>query len=174
MMILVIGNPDSGKSKIAEDKVTELASGKKVIYLATMMPSDDEAIARIMRHKARRAGKSFATIESPVKADAALIEYIEENETFDICLLECVSNLVGNEMHHEDNAGLSDEDLAKLILDEIKNMNENLSVLVAVTNEFERSPEYSEETLRYIDITDRVNEGLIRMSDEVIDTRSGA
>ena len=53
MVTLVIGGAASGKSEYAEARALSLP-GKRV-YLATMRPSDGECLARIEKHRLRRA-----------------------------------------------------------------------------------------------------------------------
>ena len=101
MIILVLGTPDSGKSRIAEDLAMELAAGQDKLYIATMIPFDEEGRARIEKHRKMRDGKGFVTVEKAVRVDSLIEEQPDLNEK--CCLLECMSNLVGNEMHDSRN-----------------------------------------------------------------------
>ncbi len=160
-MILVVGRPDSGKSKLAEDMVLELSGGRRKIYIATMIPFGEEGKRRIEKHRRLREGKSFETVECPV--DFGSIRGIEGA----VCLLECVSNLVGNEMHKEGREGYSPEEIADLVLEEIELLSSRASELVAVTNEFESEDGFDEDTRKYIEITDLVNKKLLAIADRV-------
>jgi adenosylcobinamide kinase/adenosylcobinamide-phosphate guanylyltransferase len=53
-LVLVLGGTRSGKSRFGLRRVTELASGKRVTYLATARPGDAELDDRIRRHRADR------------------------------------------------------------------------------------------------------------------------
>lgn len=157
-MILVIGTPSSGKSRYAEDLALEIFGDEKRAYIATMIPYGDEGIARINKHRKLREGKGFLTYEKP--DDIYELAELFEQEKIENALLECVSNLVGNEIYSENNKGLSDEELTEVVISEIHAIDEKLKNLIVVTNEFESSLEYDEETNRYIQITSMVNERL--------------
>ena len=98
MMILVTGGSGSGKSAFAEDCVLALGE-KKRIYIATMFPFDEESKKRVARHRNMRKGKGFETVECYAGLKNVRID---KNSTV---LLECMSNLVANEMFQESGAG---------------------------------------------------------------------
>ena len=162
-MILVLGRPDSGKSKIAEDLIMELSGGGRKIYLATMIPYGEEGQRRIEKHRKLREGKDFETVECPMD--------LRSQSGFGgaYCLLECVSNLVGNEMHVEERLNWETKRVAELVLDEIRWLQEKTAGLVVVTNEFEKEEGFDEDTLRYIEITGLVNDGLRAMASRVVE-----
>ena len=98
-----------------------------------MQAFDEESHRRIRRHRHMRAGKGFETIE----------RYTELDELFIpkdcVVLLECMSNLVANEMFRED--GFHPE-VAEKITEEVKNLLSQAKHVVIVTNEIfsERDP----------------------------------
>ena len=95
MMILITGGSASGKSAFAEDKLLSFGD-KKRYYLATMAVWDEECRERIRRHRIKRSGKGFSTIEKPVDLkDVSL-------PGGSAALLECVSNLTANELFREE------------------------------------------------------------------------
>lgn len=94
MFTLVIGGSGSGKSEYAENLLADY-SGKKY-YLATMLMDSEDAGRRVQRHRKAREGKGFCTIEMGWNI-AALVEGVPELNDSAI-LLECLSNLVANEM----------------------------------------------------------------------------
>ncbi len=91
MLILVIGGSGSGKSEYAEQRCMELDIGPK-LYIATMEAYDEESLTRVARHRKMRSGKGFDTLECYTHLEEALIP---AGRTV---LLECMSNLVANEM----------------------------------------------------------------------------
>ena len=95
MIILVTGGSGSGKSEFAENCCMKLPAVEKR-YIATMQAFDEESRARIRKHQRARSGKGFATIEQGT--------HLEEVSLPKECtaLLECMSNLVANEMFAED------------------------------------------------------------------------
>ena len=97
MMILVTGGSGSGKSAFAEDCVVSFGKTDR-IYIATMYPFDEESRKRVQRHRKMRQGKGFETVECYTGLDKIRLP---ENCTV---LLECMSNLVANEMFQEEGA----------------------------------------------------------------------
>lgn len=166
-MILIIGSPDSGKSLMAEKIMTEAdgESGMKKAYIATMEPYGQEGINRIKKHRKQREGKGFITYEKTTGLEELLPTFAKAGLKF--ALLECVSNLVGNEIYNKKNAGKNDEELTNLICKEILALDENFDKYVVVTNEFEYEPSFDEETKRYVRITSMVNRLLEERADSV-------
>ena len=172
MIVLVLGRPDSGKSKMAEDIVMRLASGMDKLYIATMIPFGEEGDRRIEKHRNMRAGKGFLTVEKYTEVDSLIGEIRDLGDK--CCLLECMSNLVGNEMHDPRNLSLPDEDLEKLITEEVLALGKSCGHLVVVANCFLTEDEsYDDETRRYVRIADHVNEILKECADETCELAEG-
>lgn len=167
MFVLVVGTPDSGKSKLAEDIAITISAGERKIYLATMQVLDDDGIKRVEKHRKQRNGKGFETVEIPFDI-TDLIKSISDISGCTV-LLECISNLAGNEMHKENAVITSDilNDLAFKIIEDIKAVADKASNMVVVTNRFSIEDNYDEETIMYIKLVDLVNNGLIAIADEV-------
>lgn len=85
---LILGPNSSGKSKYAED--VAVASGSKLVYLATMVSQNEENVKRIEKHRLQRQGKGFETIEAAWNIDAIPVDKDA------VVLLEDASNLVAN------------------------------------------------------------------------------
>ena len=96
MNILISGGCKNGKSFFAQQLAAELAAGRPLYYIATMIPRDEEDRARIRRHIAERAGWGFTTIEQG-KSIASLIgrEDVDLSGSF---LLDSVTAVLENEM----------------------------------------------------------------------------
>ena len=94
MLVVVTGGSGSGKSAFAEETVLSFGEARR-IYIATMQAFDEESHRRIRRHRHMRAGKGFETIERYTELDELLIP------KDCVVLLECMSNLVANEMFRE-------------------------------------------------------------------------
>ena len=169
MIVLIIGYPDSGKSKIAEDIAVEMSSPGGRIYLATMIPYGEEGSERIAKHRAMREGKGFVTIEAPFDVAETLERAAAGGMLFDIrnktVLLECLSNLVANELfeRHADAAGLTEKTAADIL--RLSEMTENL---VIVSNHFEITEDFDEETRLYAEVMDKVNDRVAAFADKVI------
>ena len=174
MVILVIGSPSSGKSERAENLLLRLAErdrGEK-IYIATMVPYGEEGALRVERHRKLREGKNFRTIECP---DTVSRLVSGENRLMDAnCLLECMSNLIGNEMYLPDNQTIGDDELEEKIICEVGLLAKHSRNLVIVTNRFAKWEEgYDEATIRYVSLVERINERLRDMADRVDEIRNG-
>ena len=133
MMILVTGGSGSGKSAFAEDCIVAFGNARR-IYIATMYPFDEESRKRVKRHQAMRQGKGFDTLECYTGLARAAIP---EGSTV---LLECMSNLVANEMFQENGAH---ENTVKAVVDGVEFLQKQTENLVIVTNEiFSEAAEY--------------------------------
>ena len=85
-------------------------------------------------------------------------------------LLECISNLVGNEMYdNPDRAGMDEKAFAEEITKDIRLLEDSVSKLIVVSSVYEAKDEYSEETLKYIRYLDATNEAIKKIADEIIE-----
>ena len=160
MMILITGGSGSGKSEFAENKAFTL-SKEHLNYIATMVAFDEEAKKKIARHRQMRKDKNFHTIECYTSLNQ--LSFSKQ----DTVLLDCMSNLVANEMYQEDGAH---ENTVKHIMEGVRYIHKQVNNLVIVTNEvFSDGIVYDDETTRYIQYLGAVNESLARMADEVIE-----
>ena len=134
-----------------------------------MQVFDDEDMERVNRHRKNRADKNFKTIEQP--KDIALIMPEMKEEPSDI-LLECMSNLIANEMFSD---GIIN---GKKVLDKLKKeivlLNDSCRNFVIVSNNiFEDGIVYEAETMEYINILGDINIFLSGLSDEVWEVVAG-
>ena len=184
MIHLVTGGSGSGKSAYAEKLVTEQYKEDFKYYIATMQVYDEEGKARIKRHRQMRSGKGFTTIEQPVCIEEALTKIAkwegkqcvaaqEEMEGKQcIALVECMSNLVANEIFQEEEIGPCAA--VERILKGIKTLSKHLHGLVIVTNNvFEDGIEYDAGTQEYLKALGQINEGLASMADTVTEVVVG-
>lgn len=180
MIHLVIGGSGSGKSEFAENL---LVDSQRKYYIATMQVYDEEGRKKVARHQRLRAGKGFQTIEQPRNMHkAAEIVTRDRKETENEALLECMSNLVANEMFDgetEDFAnGMSETEREDFLVEKvtggIRTLAEKLDKLVIVSNNvFEDGISYDAQTMSYIRVLGRVNQELARMADHVTEVIVG-
>ena len=169
MVYLIIGGSGSGKSAYAERLMERFTGVTEKYYLATMQIFDEEGEKRKKKHKAARRGKGFLTIEQPRDIKKAA----EQIKTGSAVLLECMSNLVANEMFPADGV-VPGEQVKEKILAEIRALREAVSRLVVVTNNvFEDGVPYDEDTLAYIRTLGDINRCLIREADEATEVVVG-
>ena len=187
MMIMVTGGSGSGKSAYAEDCITELSKDCKKYYIATMQVFDEEGKQRIERHKNMRSGKNFKTIEQPYNVEDAIEKMDIKDPSKRTALLECMSNLVANELFDEtgvntilkkEEPALSDneviEKLTGYILNGVEKLNDIYENTVIVTNEvFSESTHYSNEMSVYKQVLGKVNCELAKAAVEVAEVIYG-
>ena len=170
MLELATGGSGSGKSAYAESRICEWnrQDPKPLFYIATMYPYGEETEKKIERHRMLRKGKGFETLEWYT----GLKPHLEEGslQGSDV-LLECMSNLVANEMYMESGAGCHAD---QAILEGIRELNQQCSNLVIVTNEvFSESVPDSPEMKEYKRILGRINCEIAAMADQVTEVIYG-
>lgn len=170
MTTLIIGGSGSGKSAYAEEYLIALSGEKKKYYLAAMQAFDEECRERIKRHRQKRAGKGFLTIEQSVRIQDAAARMEAGEKT---ALLECVSNLTANEMFGETRKRPEGE-VTQAVVDGIAKLQEKMTHFVIVSNNvFEDGEIYDEGTMDYIRAMGRINQRLAKMADEVVEVAVG-
>lgn len=200
MFELVTGGSGSGKSVYAEKRICQLQkkNDSQLYYIATMFPYGEETQRKIDRHRVQRAGKGFETLEWYTGL-AGKVEKMESGS--DVCLkqqdqelgnsgdslsknqevqkyfsegsvlLECMSNLVANEMYMEEGAK---EDTVEAIVQGVKRLKESCTNLVIVTNEvFSESVPDTAEMRLYKKNLGRINSRLAEMADQVTEVIYG-
>ena len=164
MIHLVTGGSGSGKSRYAEEQICQLGEGKR-IYIATMSADDEESLKRIARHREMRKDLQFETYECPASLDRLAIP--EQS----IVLLECVSNLVANEMFLPGKAGVH---TVSAVIDGIEHISRHAKHLVIVTNEvFSDGVSYGGNTRLYLEFLGLINQHLGKISDLVTEVVFG-
>lgn len=173
MLHIVYGGSASGKSSYAESFAMSLQGEGRLLYIATMYPYkwntteiDPETMQRIERHRAMRADKGFDTVEC-----YRHVEHIVAKRQ-DVLLLECMSNLLANEMYLEqdsDDGGLAEtmsevekagvgmsetlSPVSKKIVQALIDLSTRVQELVIVTNDVFSdggSLTYDESTREYV------------------------
>ncbi len=180
MIILIIGYPESGKSALAEGMAMKMSEPGERLYLATMIPCGDEGIRRIEKHRRQRAGKGFITAEVPFDIAGTLActgrtrsEHDKSDSTSHsiksygnyTVLLECMSNLVANEMFERHTPA---EEITDRITGDVRTLSDMVQNLIIVSNHYEITPEYDEETADYCRTLDEVNDEIAVIADKVI------
>lgn len=182
---MVYGGSASGKSSYAESFAMSLQGEGRLLYIATMYPYkwntteiDPETMQRIERHRAMRADKGFDTVEC-----YRHVEHIVAKRQ-DVLLLECMSNLLANEMYLEqdsDDGGLAKtmsevekagvgmsetlSPVSKKIVQALIDLSTRVQELVIVTNDVFSdggSLTYDESTREYVKNLAEINCALAR------------
>lgn len=183
MLHIVYGGSASGKSSYAESFAMSLQGEGRLLYIATMYPYkwntteiDPETMQRIERHRAMRADKGFDTVEC-----YRHVEHIMAKRQ-DVLLLECMSNLLANEMYLEpdSNAG---SDMAETmspvsnkIVQALIDLSTRVQDVVIVTNDVFSdggSLTYDESTREYVKNLAEINCALARVAETVTEVVCG-
>ena len=170
MLELVTGGSGSGKSAYAESRICEWnrQDPKPLFYIATMYPYGEETEKKIERHRMLRKGKGFETLEWYT----GLRQHLQAGslQGTDV-LLECMSNLVANEMYMESGAGCHAD---QAILEGIQELNRQCANVVIVTNEvFSESVPDSPEMKEYKRILGKINREIAIIADQVTEVIYG-
>jgi adenosylcobinamide kinase/adenosylcobinamide-phosphate guanylyltransferase len=154
MKVLVIGGTKSGKSKFAEELLVNFLEPR--YYIATMRPADKNAAERIQKHREMRQNKGFITIERFTNIGNADINPISA------VLLECVSNLLANEMFETGG------NYRERVIHGVTKLSNKCENIIIVTNEFEYAEiDYDEQTRVYIKAQSQINDALSQICGEV-------
>lgn len=183
MLHIVYGGSASGKSSYAESFAMSLQGEGRLLYIATMYPYkwntteiDPETMQRIERHRAMRADKGFDTVEC-----YRHVEHIVAKRQ-DVLLLECMSNLLANEMYLEpdSNAGVGMSEtlspVSKKIVQALIDLSTRVQELVIVTNDVFSdggSLTYDESTREYVKNLAEINCALAREAATVTEVVCG-
>ncbi|WP_343209156.1 bifunctional adenosylcobinamide kinase/adenosylcobinamide-phosphate guanylyltransferase [Anaerolentibacter hominis] len=165
-MILIVGGSGSGKSEYAEQVLIKRAEQRRY-YVATMRPEGREAEARIVRHRMMRRDKGFTTLEAPEHLSVLSLPAGAG------VLLECVSNLLANEMFGE-KEHLPADRLCACLVEDILRLNDRCRELVVVSGDVFSSGEcYEEETMQYISCLGQMNRALAEHAECVVEVVCG-
>lgn len=166
MFILVTGGAASGKSEQAERLLCMHTANNSRLYLATMQPFGVAAQQRIQRHHTLRAQKGFQTIER-----YSQVSKLKMDTFFDGILVECMSNLLANEMFQPNGAGTA---AIQEIINAVDNLIGQCNTLIVVTNEiFSDGMTYTKETTQYLQNLAQINCILAQKADIVIQVVCG-
>ncbi|MCD8347400.1 MAG: bifunctional adenosylcobinamide kinase/adenosylcobinamide-phosphate guanylyltransferase [Lachnospiraceae bacterium] len=180
--------PDSNRG--AEKKANaHCVTSLRCVYIATMIPYGEDGKRRVERHRRLRREKHFETIEcytgleflwldtalhdtSRKEATAAgTVSGERRPETEYVVLLECMSNLVANEVFEPNGAG---DGTVEAILRGIESLRRQARHLIVVTNEvFSDGVSYDAETMRYLSYLGAVNQAMAAQADMVTEVVYG-
>lgn len=177
MKTLVYGGSGSGKSAYAESLALESAC-KKRFYVASMKVLDDEGEQKVMRHRKLREGKNFILVEQTEnigEVSDKLGGYCNGRKSSgNFALLECMSNLVANEMFGENRQVPSADEVAQKVCHDMEEFLAAFDDVVVVSNNiFEDGIEYDESVREYMKALGIVNRWLSKNFDRVVEVVAG-
>lgn len=179
MFAVVTGGSGSGKSEYAEKLVVECfqkhSCNGRLYYIATMQSFDKETEQKIQRHKQLRRGKGFRTQELPIRIEGC------QRKKEDVLLIECMSNLLANEMYAK-NGRIKErrdsekylEEVQEYIVDQLLLLEKEVTDLILVTNEVDSAgSDYDKESLLYMQGIGKINQELSEKADLVVEVVCG-
>lgn len=177
-LILITGGSGSGKSAYGEQTACNLGENGGKYYIATMQPFDKECLRRIERHRLLRADKGFETIEQYRNIGEAVKEIKpRNNDTASrsiTVLLECMSNLLANEMYTSNGEKTNWAKVCDKIIEDIEKLRSVCEHLIVISNEvFSDGCDYDRETLRYILMLGEINTRIAAQAEQVYEVVCG-
>lgn len=161
MSIFISGGCKNGKSTFAQEKAVQMSKecDKKLYYIATMIPKDEEDNARIARHVAERKGLGFHTIEKGY--DLSEILQREDINSDDVFLIDSVTALVENQMFgNVPNSETCHNDLLQFI-------RKAPNTILVSDNIFADAERYDETTEEFRKVLASVDRILAQTADQV-------
>lgn len=181
MLHLVTGGSGSGKSEYGENWLTGkenkgrdfIQREENYLYIATMEPYGEEAKERIKRHRKMRSSKGFLTIECYQNLKK-LNAFQETGQNFSGILLECMSNLVANELYLPDGSMKKEDLVLEEVLLGVENLKKQTDRLLIVSNEVTSDGiAYPAETRIYQELLGKINQTLAKQADLVTEVVYG-
>ena len=184
-IVLITGGSGSGKSAFAEKLVLEQEAEHRY-YLATMQVYGAEGRERVIRHRQMRRGKGFETLEHPTDIADCIDQIHKPSDA--VVLLECMSNLVANEMFTETKT-IQQELVTQKIIQHMQKLFDATGHVIVVTNNvfedgkcnpyinglrgFAAYENYAPETIAYIEALGQINIWLAEQADTVYEVVAG-
>lgn len=176
MLHLVTGGSGSGKSAFAEELICSYyreentkQNQKNLLYIATMIPYGQESKEKIRCHRNMRKDKGFETVE----CYKGLREIVNAGKIPDksYVLLECMSNLLANEMYEPGGAG---KNAVQELMKGVCFLEKNCAGLIVVTNEvFGEYGKDSEEMSLYKQRLAQINKQTAVLAESVTEVVCG-
>jgi adenosylcobinamide kinase/adenosylcobinamide-phosphate guanylyltransferase len=162
-MTFILGGARSGKSRLAQELAAKL--GKRVLFVATGEPLDEEMSARIKAHKSSRS-PAWKTLEAPTDVAKAMKGKIGDAE---VVIIDCMTLLVSNLMGTEDvDAGTLEKRVTAELKELVAFVRTTKAHFIIVSNEVGLGlvPPYPAGRV-YRDALGMANQMLARHADEV-------
>lgn len=167
MMILLTGGAACGKSAFAEELVTCFPGLRT--YIATMRPWGADGQAKVAKHRAMREGKCFRTVECYGNLASVKLDDLQG-----VVLLECVTNLMADELYDDNGVERPPEKVLQAVLDGVRSIRSQCAHLVVITNDVgSDGMRYDESTQRYVRLLGQANCILASEADVVVDMACG-
>lgn len=177
-LIFISGGVRSGKSQFAEQLAGNRRSRSETLtlhYIATGVAMDSEMTERIHRHQRQRSQgiDQWQTWEQP--RNLALLSTCFNNQ--DMMLLDCLTNLVNNELFADFSRVQEGEYQREVMLNiqmGIGKLRERGHTLIVVSNEiFHEVVPAGESVLLYVKLLGKLHQWLVQEADEAYLVEAG-
>lgn len=170
MTIFLSGGAKNGKSTLAQELAVKLSGAGKRYYVATMIPTDEEDLARIRRHVADRDGLGFETIECS-KNMLSCLDTADRDGTF---LVDSATALLQNAMFPAEKNWQLDLDGANRCADELIAFAKTVKNAVVVSDFiYSDAQRYDETTELYRKSLAAIDRRLAAVCDVVAEVAAG-
>lgn len=159
-IIFIFGGCRSGKSRHALE-LSDSICGENRIFIATCMPLDEEMNQRVERHQKER-GKSWVTIDAPVRLPEAIIE---NHLKADVIVVDCLTFWISNIILKTDDQEIISGHIHSLI----QSIEAAQCAVILVANEVGAGIVPDNALARkFRDVAGHVNQNVAACSDKVI------
>ena len=170
MTVLISGGAKCGKSSFAQNLAVALSNGGKRYYIATMIPSGEEDLARIRNHLADREGMEFETVECFTN----IMDCLRTADPEGSFLVDSVTSLIQNALFPAEKNYALDLSAAARCTDELEMFARTVRHAVFVSDDiFSDAERYSESTEAYRKCLGSIDRRLAAVCDTVIEACAG-
>ncbi|MFJ7666328.1 bifunctional adenosylcobinamide kinase/adenosylcobinamide-phosphate guanylyltransferase [Lysinibacillus sp. NPDC097195] len=183
-LIFITGGVRSGKSHFAEKAAVKhyqynQFQGKRLVYIASGVATDDEMARRIERHQTDRQKQQIAwhTIEAPYQIQHAF----EKVEDGDVVLWDCVTTWLTNAFYEGFDSGTPCvekpgclEQKLQIMKSSVQTLLDKKVTLFVVSNElFDEPPYDNDEVELYRQMLGQLHQWLVSVAEEAYEINYG-
>jgi adenosylcobinamide kinase/adenosylcobinamide-phosphate guanylyltransferase len=163
LRIFISGGCKNGKSTLAKQLAISQNTGAGLYYVATMIPTGEDDVRRIARHRADREGDGFTTIEHPRNISRLLSVYPADGSF----LVDSLTALMQNEMFRAD---FHDRDAYRRVIPQLTRVLDAFENIVIVSDFiYADAQRYDALTERYRESLAHIDRAVAAQCDTVIE-----